>query len=339
MFMLANGRDRCSRRCRAPRRDRPARATVELRAFDAPCLADIRKYALVAAKRFQHDDPTVPDGVLAAIQLEAVANAEGHLASPKDAHEKAYKAAGMGANFDWCGFFAMENYMHSNLDSDLKRGFFHVTNVEHYFTYHYAFGPLQDTRVMKWIYAEDEWHDLRDYHTGRGSVRTWIDAAEIVAGGTLDIRPGDIVLIDNSRDAAADHIVMVHSYDMATNTLHTIGGNDGGYEVDTGTDAQGAEGESGEAGQARAIEAATGQPLRSAGGGHTVAVNSSTTSTTPDPRRPRARRACASTASAAPRSSTSRTTATTARSRASTRPARPSPASRTSRTLRAGRAR
>ena len=34
---------------------------------------------------------------------------------------------------------------------------------------------------MKWIYAEDDWHDLRAYHTARGSVRTWIDAAAIWA--------------------------------------------------------------------------------------------------------------------------------------------------------------
>ena len=83
----------------------------------------------------------------------------------------------MAASFDWCGFFAMENYLQSNLDSDLKRGFFHVTNVEHYFTYRYAFGERDDTRVMKWIYAEDSWHELQAYHTARGSLRTWLNAA------------------------------------------------------------------------------------------------------------------------------------------------------------------
>ena len=81
--------------------------------------------------------------MLAAIQLEAIANAEGVLAVPAEAHEQAYKAAAMAASFDWCGFFAMENYMLSNLDSDLKRGYFHVTNVEHYFTYRYALRRAQ----------------------------------------------------------------------------------------------------------------------------------------------------------------------------------------------------
>ena len=139
----------------------------------------------------------------------------------------------MAASFDWCGFFAMENYMLSNLDKDLKRGFFHVDNVEDYFNYKYAFGEWKYPRVMKWIYAEDDWHDLRDYHAARGSERTWLTHADIADGGSLDIRPGDIALIDHSGSKAADHIVMVHSYDMTTNTLFTIGGNDGGYIVDT----------------------------------------------------------------------------------------------------------
>src|SRR4051794_11291583 len=109
MFTLANGREPLfvAMKGAANETDRRAR-TVALRAFDAPLLADIRGYAPSPAKRFQHDDPTVTDGVLAAVQLEAVANAEGFLASPKDAHERSWKAAGMGPDFDWCGFFAME---------------------------------------------------------------------------------------------------------------------------------------------------------------------------------------------------------------------------------------
>ena len=49
------------------------------------------------------------------------------------------------------------------------------------------------------------------------------------AGGALDIRPGDVVLIDPDRKGAADHIVLAASYDPATNTLVTIGGNDSGF--------------------------------------------------------------------------------------------------------------
>jgi hypothetical protein len=264
MFMLASGRQKLFLQMQAAANETDRRTrTVELRAFDAPYLADIRRYAKSPAQRFQHDDPTVVDGVLAAVQLEAVANAEGFLAAPKDAHEKAAKAAGMDLSFDWCGFFAMDNYMVSNLDADLRRGFFHVTNVEHYFTYTYAFGPVKDTRVMKWIYAEDEWHDLREYHTQRGSVRTWMTGAQIDAGGTLDIRAGDIVLLDHQGSTAADHIVMVQSYDPATNILHTIGGNDGGYKVDNAKDRKAPKGEAqAEREKRERLEASTGQPLK-----------------------------------------------------------------------------
>ena len=249
--------------------------TVALRAFDAPLLADIRRFATSPATRFQHPDATVSDAVLAAIQLEVIANAEGDLADPAEAHERSWRAAGMAASFDWCGFFAMENYMQSNLDSDLKRGFFHVTNVEHYFTYRYAFGERKHTRVMKWIYAEDSWHDLQEYHTTRGSVRTWIDAAAIEGGGALDIRAGDLVLIDHSGSGAADHIVMVHSFDMTTNTLFTIGGNDGGYEVDTRATHEAPRGETEAAREKRErLEGATGQPLRPGGSGGHVGVGS-----------------------------------------------------------------
>jgi hypothetical protein len=257
--------------------DEPTRrtSTIALRAFDAPFLADIRRFAPSAAQRFQHPDPAVQDGVLAAVQLEAIANAEGDLADPAEAHKRAYKAASMAASFDWCGFFAMENYMQSNLDADLKRGFFHVTNVEHYFNYRYAFGTRDQTRVMKWIYAEDAWHDLREYHTARGSLRNWTDAAELDAGEGLDIRAGDVVLIDHSGSGAADHIVMVHSYDRTSKTLFTIGGNDGGYEVDTREEHIAPRGESEDAREKRErLEGATGRPLRPGGSGGHVGVGS-----------------------------------------------------------------
>ena len=119
---------------------------------------------------------------------------------------------------------------------------------------------------MKWIYAEDAWHDLQAYHTARGSLRTWINAAAIEGGGALDIRAGDIVLIDHSGSGSADHIVMVHSFDMTTNTLFTIGGNDGGYEVDTRATHTAPRGETdAEREKREQLEGATGQPLRPGG--------------------------------------------------------------------------
>jgi hypothetical protein len=123
--------------------------------------------------------------------------------------------------------------MQSNLDSDLRGGFFHTENVVDYFRYDYARVNL--SRIKKWIWADGSWRDIRTYHEERGSLRQWIDAAGIQASGGagLDIRPGDVALIDNRGTERPDHIVMVDSYDDATKTLITIGGNDSGYTIDT----------------------------------------------------------------------------------------------------------
>lgn len=220
--------------------------TIALRAFDAPFLAKLRELGM--SKR--HPDPAVQDMVLAALQLEAIATAEGALRNPATAKAVAHAAAGMGEN-NWCGFFAVHKFMRSNLDKELKSGFFHVDNVYDYFTYAYG------ERVKKWIHADEEWHELRDYHRMRGAERKWLTADEIECREELDVRAGDIALVDHSHGGRGDHIVMVHSYNPHTRRLFTIGGNDSGLQVDTrkGTYAPRNEGEG-------RLEDATGMGLR-----------------------------------------------------------------------------
>ncbi|MDA0181488.1 hypothetical protein OJ997_14380 [Solirubrobacter phytolaccae] len=240
--------------------------TIALRAHDAPYLADIRRFAPSPQQRFAHEDPVVQDAVLAAIQLEAVADAEGDLASPKDAHKQAYEAAGMAPEHQWCGFFALEKYLTSNFDQELRAGLFHTNDIQRFFTYTYTFG--KGARSLKWIYADGEWQDVRAYHAKRGSLRQWISSDQINGRSSLDIRPGDIVTVDHSGTAEADHIMMVHSFHAATNTLFTIGGNDGGYMVDTKPAAKRADDP-----KRDQLEAASGQSLKPGGGGK-VAMNS-----------------------------------------------------------------
>lgn len=241
--------------------------TIALRTHDAPYLADIRAHAASPQTRFQHPDPVVQDATLAAIQLEAVADAEGDLASPKDAHKKAYDAAGMAPEHQWCGFFALEKYLTSNFDKDLRQGLFHTNDIERFFTYRYVFG--KDSRSFKWIYADGEWQDVRAYHAKRGSQRQWIASDQINGRASLDIRPGDVITVDHSGTAEADHIMMVHSYEARTNTLFTIGGNDGGYLVDQGT------GKRAPDAKRDRLEDASGQRLKDGGGaGGNVAMNS-----------------------------------------------------------------
>lgn len=255
MERLARGRQTLFASMRTAKDEAERRQrTQALRAFDAPWLARLR--ALGTDKR--HPDPDVQDMVLAALQLEAIATAEGVLRDPANAAKLTKAAVGMrdddlppNKKYDWCGFFAVDKFLESDLDRELKAGYFHVDNVYDYFTYDYG------NRVKRWIYAEEAWHELRDYHEARGAERQWLTADDMECQEKLDIRAGDLALVDHSWGGRGDHIVMVHSFDPSTRVLHTIGGNDSGLQVDTRM------GEHAPANEKEGrLEDATGTPLR-----------------------------------------------------------------------------
>lgn len=260
---------------KAAKNDAERRAQMkEMHDDEAPFLTEIRLLTVGQPNQWKHPDPRVQDAVLAALQMEAVFNAEADLESPKNAHADSASAAGMDQSYDWCGFFVGKSYMQAGLDRKLRVGFFHVNNVEDYFTYKYAFGA--SSRVQKWIYSDNAWQELKAYHAARGSERTWINAATIKSSaGNLDIRSGDTVLIDHSGKPQADHIVMVHSWNPVTKTLFTIGGNDGGYEVDTSPAHIPPKKETSEELEKRThAEQATGKHLKKGGSGGHVGVGS-----------------------------------------------------------------
>jgi len=136
------------------------------------------------------------------------------------------------AGLDWCGIFVAAHYASAGMDSDLRAGFYHTDNVINFFTYN-----PDGRRVHASIRDGEVWRGVRDYHQTRGSLRRWTDAATIrsaLAGGNygaLDIRPGDVVLIDHTNNGSADHITMVQSYDSSTGMLTTIEGNAAGTVV------------------------------------------------------------------------------------------------------------
>ena len=110
---------------------------------------------------------------------------------------------------------------------------------------------------------------MRAYHGQRGSLR-WISSDQINGRSSLDIARRHRT-VDHSGTAEADHIMMVHSFHAATNTLFTIGGNDGGYMVDT-KPATAPRGEPRGSQKRDQLEAASGQSLKPGGGGK-VAMN------------------------------------------------------------------
>jgi hypothetical protein len=204
-------------------------AIVKLSAFDAGELPTLLEMQKAMGGEWDVEDAAARDAVLAAIQLQAATDAQGALLlSSKDVHERVWKAAKMGPDFDWCGFFTEDHYVRARMDDDLRAGFFHTNNVQDFFAYKYDRNP---DRIKKWVWTGDAWEELHAYHTSRNAERKWLDYAALSGGGTLDIRPGDTVLVDVGLDGTPNHIVMASAYDPATNTLVTIGGNDAGFVV------------------------------------------------------------------------------------------------------------
>ncbi len=156
---------------------------------------------------------------------------------------------------DWCGMFVGASlFRGGGLDEELRAGMLHTSNVLDYFQYTQA---ANARRVPKSIWADGEWHDLKTYHAARGSARTWQSRGAVTAvmegGGALDVRPGDVVLIDHKGNKPApQHITMVESYDPATHQLVTIEGNTGGIRA-------GADGKVGDAGDGQHKTNATGR--------------------------------------------------------------------------------
>jgi hypothetical protein len=202
---------------------------VQLRYLDARHLTVLRRITDGRPDRWRHPDPRVQEAILSALQLEAVGALEDDFADPARAggvHHASGAYARMGDSFDWCGFTALYSYRFAGMPERLRASLFHVLNVEALFRY-------QNTeRTPTGILLDGTVHDLHDYHRSRSSERKWTSAADIEAGHALDLRPGDVVLVDHSGTAGADHIQMVRSWDPATQLLFTIDGNGGGYEVE-----------------------------------------------------------------------------------------------------------
>ncbi len=137
---------------------------------------------------------------------------------------------------DWCGMFVGAHlFRGGGIDEELRAGMLHTSNVLDYFRYQQL---ANAKRAPKSIWADGRWHNLKEYHGGRGALRMWTPRETLAAAlegegeATLDIRPGDVVLIDHSgKKASPQHITMVESYDPATRQLVTIEGNTNGIKA------------------------------------------------------------------------------------------------------------
>lgn len=150
-----------------------------------------------------------------------------HGATDVIAHESGFDHT-VGAHA-WCGMFVAASYFRAGLCKALRPGFYEVSNVRDYFTY------TPHERTPGWVWHPDAaaWHRLHAYHEERGAPRAWLDHEAIATTdlSALDIRPGDVALIDHQGDGKPDHITLVEHYDPSTGVLVTLEGNGAGVVV------------------------------------------------------------------------------------------------------------
>lgn len=284
-----------------------------------PLLDPLKEITKGRATRYRCGDPPIEDAILAAIELEVVFSAEGMLSAPGKDREDSAKAVGMDKSIEWCGAFVAKNYLQSELMSKMVPGFPSTERLESFFHYEQYIGT-----EPKWVYDEGEWKALKDYHDKRGSKRKWIGDRDIYKGkgASLDIRPGDVVLLDNNPNKRAeieipdpsdaskkitktvkyaeipagakikrviegekgDHVQMVQSWNPATHELFVIEGNSDGYVVDNDPTHPDPAGESAaQKTKRQEIEAATGKKLKPSSDPSHVAVGVSDLANQPDP--------------------------------------------------------
>ncbi len=185
-----------------------------------PFLESLKKITKDRPARYRCEDTGIEDAILAALQLEVVFNAEKTLASPATARADSAKAVGMDSSMEWCGAFVAKSYLESEVVDKMKSGFPSTERLEAFFHYQQYIGT-----EPKWVYDESEWKDLKEYHKKRGSERKWIDDTAIFArgkSGDLDIRPGDVVLLDNNTTKRAEVEVEVPDSKDPTKTHKVV---------------------------------------------------------------------------------------------------------------------
>ena len=208
----------------------------ELHQLDEGYLQLLESYP--AESRYQLDS-NVPDreevlrSAEAALQLRAAYLAERRLGHSEAGRRDAdHHLSGMTASrhagdggAQWCGAFANAQHGRAGMDSELGRAFMATGNVERFFRY------IHDGRNPAWIRIDGAWQRVEEVHQRRGSMRQWWNA-DAVRSLQVTPQPGDIVLIDHSGGARAEHVAMVHSYDPSSHRLTLIDGNGGGFVVD-----------------------------------------------------------------------------------------------------------
>jgi hypothetical protein len=168
---------------------------------------------------------TVNDSMLAALQLDAVFQAEADLDQIHGlADHQKFKLEALHAygtsdtSLEWCGYHALKNIQRAGFNPELRDGIGSTIRLDGYSTYSNAY-VVGD--APKWIKADGTWQDTKAYHATRQSPRARMPPSS----NGFDVRPGDLMRTDK-------HIQMIHSVDFTTTpwTVFYIDGNGYGWE-------------------------------------------------------------------------------------------------------------
>jgi hypothetical protein len=172
-----------------------------------------------AEYRYEHFDHAVQDSVLAAVQLHSALRGLGKIGHRAAAEKEARGVSNLPTGA-WCGAFAYTQAKAAGgLGSQTRAAMQGVTGIE--MAMAYKDDPYE--KKPGWIWAFDHWMTIPAYHAARGSLRQYI---KVNNAAPPEIRPGDIVIIDNEGADSGDHITTAISSDG--DNLHTVGGNQGG---------------------------------------------------------------------------------------------------------------
>ncbi len=147
-----------------------------------------------------------------------------------------------GLPFDWCGMSVAEWLVLAGMHPGHAKSFLETRNIESFATY----GDQKNVNARRLaieVLLDGVWTSIRDWHAREGQPRVWIPEVTLRAGpaSDLDIRPGDVVLLDyqgvydtkpDEASDQADHITMAAEF--RNGVLEVMNGNASGLDTDGG---------------------------------------------------------------------------------------------------------
>lgn len=201
------------------------------------------------ADRFSHWNPVIQDSVLVVLQQRIVDEARGTGlnadGSGKPRGDLDAQLEDIGKKDAWCGAFAALAFKLAGVTSG-KGQLIGEGGILSFFNY------ADPESKSRFIMDGGERIPLEEYHDWRRHSRRSIQVvanrpgaaggfsspgAKVVQAEDLDVRPGDILLLDNTGGNRPDHVMIATDYDAAAHKTSKIAGNevDNPGRVATGT--------------------------------------------------------------------------------------------------------